>query len=98
MLMLYFSFKNTVFYEVVTRGCSVKKMFLKIPQNSQEDYDTESTNVGVFKYSRKSQPCNFIEKETPTQLFYCEFCEIFKNTLLWRTPPVTACLFYKSAK
>ena len=48
MLMLYFSFKNTVFYEVVTRGCSVKKMFLKIPQNSQEDYETESTNVGVF--------------------------------------------------
>ena len=25
---------------------------------------------------------NFIWKETPTQMFSCEFCEIFKNTFL----------------
>ena len=25
--------------------------------------------------------CNFINKETLTQVFSCEFCEIFKNTL-----------------
>ena len=24
--------------------------------------------------------CDFIEKETPTQVLSCEFCEIFKNT------------------
>ena len=24
--------------------------------------------------------CNFIKKETPAQMFSCEFCEIFKNT------------------
>ena len=24
--------------------------------------------------------CNFIKKETPAQVFSCEFCEIFKNT------------------
>ena len=23
---------------------------------------------------------NFIRKETPTQLFFCEYCEIFKST------------------
>ena len=26
------------------------------------------------------QACNFIKKETVTQVFSCEFCEIFKNT------------------
>ena len=26
--------------------------------------------------------CNVIEKETPTQLFYCELCKIFKNISL----------------
>ena len=25
--------------------------------------------------------CNFVEKETPAQLFSYEFCEILKNTL-----------------
>ena len=38
-------------------------------QNSQEN-----TYVGVCL------TWNFTKKETPTQLFYCEFCEIFKNT------------------
>ena len=26
--------------------------------------------------------CNFIKKKTLTQVFSCEFCEIFKNTFL----------------
>ena len=25
----------------------------------------------------------------PTQAFSCEFCQIFKNTFFYRTPPVT---------
>ena len=27
----------------------------------------------------------FIERETPTQMFFCEYCEIFKNSFLWNT-------------
>ena len=30
--------------------------------------------------------CNFIKKETLGQVFSCEFCEIFKNTFLYREP------------
>ena len=33
---------------------------------------------------------NFIEIETLAQIFSCEFCEISKNTLFYRTPPVAA--------
>ena len=55
--------------EVAVRRCSAKKVVLKISQNSQEN-----TCVGVCL------TWNFTKKETPTQLFYCEFCEIFKNT------------------
>ena len=36
------------------------------------------------------ETCNFIKKETLAQVFYCEFCEIFKNTFFYRTPPVAA--------
>ena len=28
----------------------------------------------------KLQVCNFIEKETLTQMFFCQYCGIFKNT------------------
>ena len=33
---------------------------------------------------------NFIKKETVTQVFFCEFCKIFKNTFFYRTPLVAA--------
>ena len=33
---------------------------------------------------------NFIEKETLAQVFFCKFCEIFKNTYFYRTPLVVA--------
>ena len=29
-------------------------------------------------------------KETPTQVFSCEICEIFKNSFFNRTPPVAS--------
>ena len=34
--------------------------------------------------------CNFIKKETLAQLFSCEFREISKNTIFYRTPLVAA--------
>ena len=29
-----------------------------------------------------------IKKETPTHVFFCEYCEIFQNNFFYRTPPV----------
>ena len=34
--------------------------------------------------------CNFIKKETPIQVFSCEYCEIFGSSFFYRTPPVDA--------
>ena len=36
---------------------------------------------------KQPQTCNFVKKETLAQVFYCEFCEIFKNTFFYITPP-----------
>ena len=41
--------------------------------------------VVVLNFLVVLKACNFIEKETPTQVFSCEYCEIFKNTFLYRT-------------
>ena len=56
----------------------------KLSQNSQENNCV------------RQAACNFITKETLTQLFSCEFCDIFKNTFLTEhlqttvsTPPDT---------
>ena len=36
------------------------------------------------------EACNFINKETPTRVFSCEFCEIFKSTFFYMAPLVAA--------
>ena len=64
-------FSQTAMFERWTfrsshRRCSVKTMFLKILQNSEEN---------TF-----ARVCNFIKKDTLAQVFSREFCEIFKNT------------------
>ena len=33
---------------------------------------------------------NFIKKETPIQVFSCEYYKISKNNFFYRTPPVVA--------
>ena len=38
----------------------------------------------------RSEACNFIKKETLTQVFSGELCEISKNTFFYRTPPIAA--------
>ena len=35
-------------------------------------------------------PATLLRKKTLTQVFSCEFCEIFKNTFYYRTPLVAA--------
>ena len=53
-----------------------KKVFLKIPQNSQENTCARVSLIMKLQ----AQACNFIKKETLVLVFDCEFCEISKNT------------------
>ena len=72
--------------EAATRGVLFTKVFLEISQNSQEN-----TCVRVsFLIKLQAWACNFIKKETLTQVFSCEFCEISKNTFSYRTPLAAA--------
>ena len=45
-----------------------------------------------FLINLETEACNFIKKETLAQVFFCEFCEVSKNTLftehLWATASV----------
>ena len=70
---------SEIFTQSDVQKCSVKKVFLEVSQNSQED----------------TWGCNFIKKETLAQVFSCEFCKISKNTFLYRTPPVTASSYFE---
>ena len=66
--------------------CSVEKMFLETLQNSQEDTCARVS----FLIKLQAEACNFIKGEALAQVFYCEFCEISKNTFSYRTPLVIA--------
>ena len=72
--------------EAVAHRCSVKKVFLEISENSQENIRAR----GSFLIKLQASACNFIKKETLAQVFSCEFSEISKNTFSYRTPPVAA--------
>ena len=47
-------------------------------------------NFAKFTRKHLCQGVFFIKKATVAQVFFCEFCEIFKNTFFHRTPPVAA--------
>ena len=65
--------------EAPTGDVLLKKVFLRISQNSHE---TACARIS-FLIKLRTDPCNFIKKETLTQVFSCEFCEIFKNSFFY---------------
>ena len=72
--------------KAVAWRCSVKKVFLEISQNSQEN---TSARVS-FLIKLQAWAYNFIKSEALAQVFSFEFCEISKNTFSYRTPPLAA--------
>ena len=48
---------------------------------------------GTLRNSQ-AQACNFIKKETLTQVFSCEFCKISKNTFFTEHIWATASILY----
>ena len=68
--------------KAVSRSCSVKKIVLK--------------NFAKFTGKRLSrslrpQVCNFIKNETLAQVFFCEYCKIFRTSFTQNTsgrPPL----------
>ena len=72
--------------EAVAWGCSIRKVFLKIWQISQE----KACVPVFFLIKLQALGTTLLKKENQVQVFSCEFCEIFKNTFFYRIPPVAA--------
>ena len=79
MIVVFFSCRSN------HQMCSIKKVFLKILQNSQEN---ACARVPFF-IKLHASTCNFIKKEALTQIFSHEFYKIFKKPFftghLWTT-------------
>ena len=65
------------------RRCSIKKVSLNISRNLQENTCVKASFLLKLHEA-------FIEKETLAQVFFCEFCDIFKNPFLTENLRVTA--------
>ena len=75
------------FTEVVAQRCSVKKVFLEILQNLQENTCARASLLIKLQA--------FGTGETLAQVFSCEFCKISKNTFFYRTLLVAASGFIR---
>ena len=73
--------------EAVAQRCTIKKVFLEILQNSNENTCASVSFLIKLQASGRSL---FIKKEALAQVFSCEIWEIFKNTFSYRTPLVAA--------
>ena len=73
-----------VYTEAATGSVLWKKVFLKIPQNSQENTCARVS----FLIKLQSGGLQIYQKEILKQVYSCEFCEIFKNTFF-----IKRCLF-----
>ena len=77
-----------MFIEAIVQRCSVKKVFLKISENSQKNTCASL----FFNKVADLRPATLL-KLTLTQVFSCEFCEILRTTFFHRTPLVAASVF-----
>ena len=78
------------FMKCLERKISQCILPLKVSQNSRQNtFARASFLIKLQTY------CNFIKKETLSQVFSCEFCEVFKNTFLAEQLRVTASAYTK---
>ena len=81
----WLSFVSRYYTHRKQRRCSIKKLFLKMLQSSQQN-----TCVRVFFFNKVARhSCNFIKKETHGAGFSYKSCEISKYTS-YRTPTAAA--------
>ena len=74
----------------VTHICKkLSFLTLNIHRFPREDIFLEAVSRGC-SVKFQADACSFILKKRLTQVFSFEFCEIFKNTFIYRTPPVAA--------
>ena len=80
--------------EAVAQRCSVKKVFLEILQNSQENTSARES----FLIKLQALDLRLYSKRVSGTGVSCEFCEFSKNTFPYRTPPVAASECYHVQK
>ena len=68
-----------LFAEAFIRSCSAKKSFRPVTLLKRDS----------------NKHCNYIIKENLAQVLSCEFCKVFENTFIHRTPSVTGSVFTK---
>ena len=80
----------TVHTKAVAQRHSVKKVFLEISQNLQENTCAKAFSLINLQAGLRPEACNVIKKEALAQVFSCELCETSNNTFSYRATPVAA--------
>ena len=68
----------------------LSSMFLEMQWNAVTKEISICDSSKSYFSNQSFRSCNFIKKETLTEVFSCEFCEICKNTFFYGKPLVPA--------
>ena len=85
---------DRLIWEAVVKSCSVKKVFLKILQNSQEN---TCARVSFLK-NLQTAPAALLKNRLWHMCFPVSFAKFLRNTFFYRTPPVAASIIFKAPK
>ena len=88
----FLSVEDCTFYKsAIKSNCILLLCHVRVKSSRQELFCKKGILKNFAKFTGNCL-CQglFFKKETMTQVFSCEFCEIFKNFLSYRTPPVAA--------
>ena len=87
-----FPLKFAKFLKHVAQTCSVKKVFLEISQNSQENTCARVS----FLIKLQVRPATLLKKRLWHRCFAVKFCKISKKTFSYRTPLLAASVSFPS--
>ena len=82
MYIYIYTYIHAYIFASISRKWKIFHQCLLIPQSRKTEL--------IFFIPKT---CNFMKKETLSQVFSYEFCEISKNTFFYRTPPVAASVY-----
>ena len=83
-------FLRTGFLQNTSRNSRLQMFFKIVVLKSFANFTGKHLCWSLFLKNLQAEGLQLHKEKSPTQVFSCEVCEIFKNSCSYRTPPMTA--------
>ena len=73
--------QSTLFIAFYQEKASINEIFKQFGVSTNEIYQENTCARDFFKYIRMAEGVQLYQKETPTKVFSCKYCEFFKTPI-----------------